>query len=346
MATFVPIDPHTDPRWLDFITQHPQGTIFHHPLWFQILETSYRYTPRCRAILEQDKVIGIIPFLEVKSILTGNRGVCMPFSDACAPIVDGEHAGDLVAECSKQLMAEFGWKYAELRGLIDHASALPAAHFKYHVIPLQPDPEKLFRTFRRTSVQQTIGKAIRSGVTIERRNDPAAMEELIRLATLNRKKHGLPPQPAKFFWNVYHTLIAPGQGFLLLAHCDGKVVAAGAFLLFKKSIYYKYTGSDEQYLKVRPYHPMAWEAIKWGCENGYENFDFGRSDPDNGGLLEYKRGWGTVESDVQYVRFSLTPVTPGTEKTTGLQKKLEPLMKKMPAPLLELAGRLLYRHLG
>lgn len=54
-------------------------------------------------------------------------------------------------------------------------------------------------------------------------------------------------------------------------------------------------------------HGILWDAIQWGCENGYHTLDMGRSDLDGEGLLKYKRSWGTTESDLTYVRFTDQP---------------------------------------
>ena len=56
--------------------------------------------------------------------------------------------------------------------------------------------------------------------------------------------------------------------------------------------------SDESYWDLRVNDVVHWEFIKWGCENGYEEFDFGSVRYD--GQLRYKRKWGTEINDCGY----------------------------------------------
>lgn len=34
-------NPQTDPRWESFVAGHPNGSIYHHPLWLEALEREY-----------------------------------------------------------------------------------------------------------------------------------------------------------------------------------------------------------------------------------------------------------------------------------------------------------------
>jgi CelD/BcsL family acetyltransferase involved in cellulose biosynthesis len=345
MVEVIPIDPHKDPRWLTFLTEHPKATIFHHPVWFQVLEEAYRYRPFCRAFVREGNIVWLLPLLEVRSVLTGNRGVCLPFSDVCQPLAQDDEVTSTLGATCHDLVSERRWKYLEIRDFLQHPHAIGSTRYKYHITPLERDSDKVFHTFKRTSVRQTIGKALRNGITVERRRDPEAMEELFHLMGFTRRKHGVAPQPASFFRAVYKHIIAQNHGFLYLSRYQNKTIAAGVFLLFKKGIFFKYAAADEELLHLRPYHPLVWEAIKWGCENGYEFFDFGRSDPANEGLVEYKRGWGAQESDIQYVRFGT-----GEGKSSGtlvrVQERFAPVMRKLPVLIVELIGRVLYRHMG
>jgi serine/alanine adding enzyme len=44
---------------------------------------------------------------------------------------------------------------------------------------------------------------------------------------------------------------------------------------------------------------MYWEMIRWGCENGYQRFDFGRSSPGSG-TYRFKKQWGAKEEPLHW----------------------------------------------
>ena len=80
------VNPQTDSRWMNYVLENKSATIFHHPAWLRVLEETYHYGEESVAALEGDAVVGVLPCLEIKSWLTGSRGVCLPFSDYCEPL--------------------------------------------------------------------------------------------------------------------------------------------------------------------------------------------------------------------------------------------------------------------
>ena len=48
-----------------------------------------------------------------------------------------------------------------------------------------------------------------------------------------------------------------------------------------------------------PNNLLYWEMIRWGCENGYRRFDFGRSSP-NSGTYRFKKQWGAREEPLHW----------------------------------------------
>ncbi len=344
MLRVTDINPHTDSRWLDYVSTHKEATIFHHPNWIRVLEATYNFKSACLACVRNEEVVGILPLLEVRSWLTGKRAVCLPYSDACVPLSEDPEVGNqLVSYCS-DLLQKNQWKHIEIRGAMIYPSLVASARFKTHTAELNVDSEKVFQQLRKSQVQRGISKSLRSGVRVERRQDLEAMKEFIRLNVLTRKKHGMPPQPDKFFWNFHENLILKGNGFVGIAVYEDRIIAASVFLHFRNCVYYKYGASDESFLKYRPNHLIMWDAVKWGCENGFGSFNFGRTDPDNEGLLDYKRGWGTIESDLVYYRMSGDKQS--SDGTNGMVERMKPIMKRLPTPALKTIGKFFYGHAG
>ncbi len=80
----------------------------------------------------------------------------------------------------------------------------------------------------------------------------------------------------------------------------GRPVAAAVFLRGRDHLTYKYGASDRAALAMRPNNLLFPEVIRWACEAGCRELDFGRTDLDNDGLREFKRGWGADESPLHY----------------------------------------------
>jgi hypothetical protein len=88
-----------------------------------------------------------------------------------------------------------------------------------------------------------------------------------------------------------------------------------------------------------------WEAIKWYCQNGYKSFCFGRTEPENKGLMQFKAGWGAEEKVIKYFKYDIKRETfvKDCPRMNGLHNRV---FSKMPIPLLTVIGSLLYRHIG
>ena len=110
------LDPRTCSSWDEMILRTPGGSLFHSSAWAHVLSESYGYTPLYFAFPENDRFKVLIPMMEVDSLLTGRRGVSLPFTDYCDPLLDGALS---FQELFSQ-MVEYGkkrkWKYIELRG--------------------------------------------------------------------------------------------------------------------------------------------------------------------------------------------------------------------------------------
>lgn len=58
--------------------------------------------------------------------------------------------------------------------------------------------------------------------------------------------------------NMFHNMISKGHASILLAIWDSKTIAAGIFIKFKKTIYYKYNVSNPLYMsKKAPNHLLT-----------------------------------------------------------------------------------------
>jgi hypothetical protein len=155
-----------------------------------------------------------------------------------------------------------------------------------------------------------------------------------------RRRHGLPVQPRRFFKLLWRRLLEPGLGFALFVCSEGIPVAGAVFLTWNRTITYKYGASDAAYWHLRPNNALFWEAIGWGCENGYETLDFGRTDTDGEGLRRFKLGWGCDEEWIQYFALGDT-----ASSSHGLARTLlRPILQHSPPWVVRALGNLLYRQ--
>ena len=167
-----------------------------------------------------------------------------------------------------------------------------------HTLPLEEDAAAVERRAR-SGIRRGAKKARKAGLTFERRTDAGALDAFYKLHLQTRKHQGVPTQ-AKRFIDGFGRLFEQGHGFVALVSDEGGPVAAAVFLRWREHLIYKYGASDRSALSKRPNNLLFSEVIRWGCEAGCRELDFGRTDLDHEGLREFKLGWGTDEAPLHH----------------------------------------------
>lgn len=283
--------------------------------------------------------------MEVNSILTGKRGVSLPFSDYSDSIISESYNPDEIFKYLIQYGKDNGWKTLEIRGgNISLSNLQPSSSYYGHTLVLSKDADKIFSAFR-DSTKRNIKKAIKEGVTVSRHQSLEAIKEFYRLNCMTRKEHGLPPQPFYFFRKLFEHIISQNKGFVVLAAYKDITIAGAVYFNFGNKAIYKYGASDKKHQNLRANNLVMWEAVKWYAENGFSSFCFGRTELENEGLLQFKRGWGTEERNINYYKYDLTKNT-FVSKSDSTSPTSTRLFHNMPISLLKVTGSVIYKHFG
>ena len=339
------INPIEYPGWDDLLLSQQDYSFFHSSHWAKVLHDSYGYQPCYFSIIDHQKLTACIPVMDIRSMLTGTRGVSLPFTDYCIPFVPAEISLDDIFHGLVQYGVKAGWQSIEMRGG-EKLPQLWPSHSSYygHTLNLHSSEATLLSNVR-DSTQRNIRKAQREDVTVTVSSEPDATEEFYRLNCITRKTHGLPPQPIYFFKKIQEHVLSKGHGFIALARHQGKTIAGAVYFHFGKRALYKYGASNPQYLHVRPNDLVMWETIKWFRSQGYESLCFGCPEQENAGLRAFKIGWGAEERVIRYALFDMKQkkFKPGNPTRRTISAAI---LKRMPVPFLKFIGNALYKHVG
>ncbi len=339
------INPLNYKNWDDLLISNPNYSFFYTSFWAKVLCESYKYNPIYFSIIQNNRLLALIPILEIKSIITGKRGVSLPFSDYCEPLVNDKKCFSEIINYIYNFGKSAGWKFFELRGGNNFQTDKEENSLYYvHYLDLKKNEEQLFSNFK-NNTKRNIRKAIREGVKVSICNSEESVKEFYKLNCITRKIHGLPPQPYYFFQNIFQFIILKEHGFIVLAKYSKKVIAGAIFFHFGKKVIYKYGASNRKYQQLRANNLVMWEAIKWALYNKFKIFSFGRTRPSNNGLLQFKGGWGSRIETVKYYRYNIKH---NNEKRNKIQSsdRSNLIFKKLPVPLLKIIGYIFYRHIG
>ena len=334
-------DPTVDASWDDAVSRHPAGTAFHTAGWAKVLMSTYGQKPFYGMGEGSDFDCPLIPMMEVRSWLSGCRGVSLPFTDFCSPL-GGTDATNFASLC--ELGRARGWQRIEMRGSgVIPDDAKPSAEYLGHELDLRPGLDCVVQGYTRAARAGT-RKAKDSGVVASISASSAAMHQYYALHARTRRRHGAPPQPWGFFENLQHHVMERGLGFTVLARICNVPVAGAVFLCSGTRAVYKYGAADLSAQAFRPSNLVMATAISHLVDLGMESLHFGRTAPENEGLRFFKAGWGAQEERIRYYLYDLTTKR-WLNGPDRVPRFCTALFRRLPLTLNRAIGSLLYPHL-
>src|SRR6266496_4451872 len=158
------LDPVHDPSWDHVVALHRDADCFHTSAWAKVLHQTYNHQPFYLQFSRGRRLTALTPLMEVRSPFTGRRGVCLPFSDACEPLIFDPEAVGLVKDQLVRFAQGRRWKHLEIRGgKFFQVAPGSAEKFYGHTLDLRRSAEELAAHFS-SPVRRAIRKAERSGV--------------------------------------------------------------------------------------------------------------------------------------------------------------------------------------
>ena len=340
------VDPIGFPGWDDLLLSNPDTTVFHTSAWARVLSETYAFMPAYFTLTERDRLVGLLPFMEIRSWITGKRGVSLPFTDESAPILPAGLGFDKAMAQVIGLAESRGWRTIEIRGRVPGMENLPASEeYLSHSLDLTEGEDSLFSRYR-PNVHRNIRKAEREGISVSEDGTPKGMMEFYHLNCLTRREHGLPPQPVRFFEHLRQHVLEKGLGFLMMARHKKEAVAGALFLLFNGKAMFKYGASDRRYQEFRANNLVFRDAIRLLCGKGARTLSFGRTNFGHEGLRQFKMSWGTMETRHRYVKYDVRSKTYLTAEPSRWETCWKKTFANLPLPVLRIIGNVAYRHAG
>jgi len=139
------IDPFLDPGYAALVADGQGAEIFHDRLWLELLREEYGYEIGACCVRDDERIEAAIPFARIKSRLTGNRLVALPFSDHCPPVLAADAGLESLGMLGDALAAHAAEDHLDLTV---HAAlpSVPEGHvaerFVRHLLTLPTDPDE------------------------------------------------------------------------------------------------------------------------------------------------------------------------------------------------------------
>jgi len=278
------------------VHRHPQSTFCHQWAYRQVVSHTFGHRSHYLAAWQDGEIRGILPLFAVKSWLFGRFLVSLPFVDYGGICADDEETERALWQEAVRLARQESVQSIELRQRYPRSLSLPVQTHKVNlVLPLSANAEMVWQGLKGKVCNQ-VRKAKKSGLTFEA-GGPEMLADFYRVWSHNMRDLGTPAYPRAFFENFLHAF--PDSSEVLLVRHGQKPVGTGIAVYFKVTMEVPWASSLREYFPKCPNNLLYWGAIRRACEQGCQEFHFGRSTMGSGNY-RFKKQWGAQDQRLYY----------------------------------------------
>ena len=321
-------------------------------------------------------IVGILPLVHLKHFIFGNNLISIPYFDMGGILADD-------AETEKALISEainFGHKLKADNIELRHTESLPwlavssknnstnyeltaishelsnsnqqsvisyatKSHKVRMLLDLPDSSEKLMKSFK-SKLRSQIRKPIKEGLK-PRIGGFELLDDFYDVFLTNMRDLGSPVHSKHFMQNVIEAF--PGKAKIVIIYKENKSIACSLMVGFKHTLENPWASALRKYSRHNPNMLLYWTMIEYACENGYNQFDFGRSTPGEG-TYNFKKQWGAKPEPLHwhYVLLKGNKFNKFENESNNSSKYNEAIQywKKLPVNLTKLIGPMIRKHIG
>lgn len=320
-------------QWDDYVLSHPEGLAYQLYAWQQAVNQAYGFKGHYLYALQQGRICGVLPLIELKVPLCRSRLISLPYCDAAAVLADSPQISQALVDFALQYMQGLNIQEIELRSsgggelahwntpalqdqeagnnFSHHTQAPNISHNPIHHSPsthkvrlllqLPQDSKTLLQSFK-SKVRSQILKPQRDGLQFEM-GSLELLDQFYWIYTRNMHQLGSPVHSKSWF----SSLLAAYQdrAWIGLSRLpDGSPAAAGMILLHQHTVSLPWASAVREYNRWNPNMLLYWGLMQYAADNGYAWFDFGRSTPGEG-TYKFKTQWGAKPKELFWLQCKL-----------------------------------------
>ncbi|UCE67750.1 MAG: FemAB family PEP-CTERM system-associated protein [Candidatus Zixiibacteriota bacterium] len=273
--------------WSKYVADSNTSTIAHQIGWKEVMEEGLGHEPRYLLALEGEDIRGILPLAMVRTFWRSSYVVSLPWIDYGGICADDFETEKMLIDKACRIADGEKAQFLELRSIEKANHNLSIREDKAtFLLRLDGDPEVVWKGFN-AKLRNQIRKSEKSGLATEF-GGIESLPDFYRIFAWKMHDLGTPVWGMKLFESILRHF--PETAGIILVKRGEQAVAGGLLLSFKNRLYVPSAAAFRSALKFCPNHALYWEAIKKGCREDYEYFDFGRSAL-NSNTYRFKLQW-------------------------------------------------------
>jgi FemAB-related protein (PEP-CTERM system-associated) len=287
-------DEHAE-RWDQFVLRQPTGTFFHLTGWKRVVEKVFGHQARYLLVLQDERVVAVLPLFLVSSRLFGRFLVSNPFAVYGGICAESEEARRLLIQRAERMAADLKVDYVEFRNRQTDRSGWPQSDlYVTFVESLPEEPEGCLQNLprkARAAARQSIEGGLEADISLDQ------LDRHYELNAVQMRRLGSPGLPLAWFRALAEEF--GDRSTILTVTLEGTPIASVFVFLFRDTVLPYYSGSLAQYNRYHPNNFMYLRLMEYGVRQGYHFFDFGRSRKDTG-PYRFKKHQGFTPQPLYY----------------------------------------------
>jgi len=271
--------------WESYVDARGDAAGYHSWRWREVFEDAFGHEPVYLVAREGGLITGVLPMVQIKSLLFGRTLTSLPFVNYGGVMADGPEVAQALIEAAQHEARERRCSHVELRHVGAQFPELPC---KQHKVSMRlPIGAGMFEALDR-KVRNQIRKAEKSGLVVER-GGAGLVGDFYNVFARNMRDLGTPVYSRRLFEAVMR--VFPDRAQIHVVRFNGLAIAAGLTYRTAPMVQLPWASSLRSYNTLCPNVLLYWDAIQFANEAGAGVFDMGRSTP-NEGTFRFKAQWG------------------------------------------------------
>lgn len=275
-------------KWNEFVERSPRASFYHRAEWRGINEQCFGHRTCYLAAEDAGKFVGVLPIVQLTSLVFGNIACSLPFVNYGGPCGDTPEVESALLKASSLVADEWRVDYVEIRSRHYLGDEYPSSDHKVSMtVELGPDPETLFNAFDREH-RREIRRGIKNGY-VARFGGAELVDDFYLIMSASWRALGTPIF-AKSYIQEICKVFANRVRICVVYDAAGSPAAAAFDGLHATTIEGMWLGISDNHKRQGVGYVLYWELIKHACEAGYAQHHLGRSSV-NSGAEQFKKKW-------------------------------------------------------
>jgi FemAB-related protein (PEP-CTERM system-associated) len=313
-------------RWDQFVIKHPQGTFFHLTAWKRVLEKTFKHKAEYVFAERNGQIVAVVPIFRVSNWILGTCLVSSPLAAYGGILASDETAENALIDHIQKSSLEQQVDYLELRYPVRLLKPGFIANTRYSgfALELKSDPETQLKSLPK-DIRYMIRKAEKSN--LKAKHGQQLLGEFYKMFAINMKRLGTPVFPFTLFKNLFEEF---GEKIdVTIIYAGDQPVASAVSFLYLDTFHPYYIGGLPVARDIAANNYLWWELMKFACQLGVKQFDFGRSKKGTGAYA-FKKKWAPRITDLDYQVYlvkrtsppNFSPANPKFEIATRIWSRL------------------------